>query len=108
MIETYNMAKWWNKNWRWVFWITLPVCMIIGAIWFNVYNFTEENLITGLFKVGPLLWLIFWLLIVLVWMLLHMDDGNNSGTTSGGLNIPAPSKQTQRMLKRNMRRRWFK
>lgn len=100
------MVKWWKKNWRWVFWLTLPVCMIVGAVWFTAENFTEGNLITGMFKVGPLLWLMFWLLVVLVWMLLHMGDGPNGGT-SGGWDIPAPSKQTQRMLKRNIRRRWF-
>lgn len=41
------------------------------------------------------------------------DDSNNrnktfsSGYSSSSWSISAPSKQTQRMLKRNIRRRWF-
>lgn len=41
------------------------------------------------------------------------DNSNNrnkkysSGDSTGRWSIPAPSKQTQRMLKRNIRRRWF-
>lgn len=43
--------------------------------------------------------------MVLVWMTLHFNDKSSSG--SGNFHISAPSKQTQRMLKRNIRRRWF-
>lgn len=102
------MKNWWNKNWRWLFWLSLPICMIVCAIWATSSYFTEDNLITGMFKIGPMLWLILWLAVLLVWMLLHMGDGPDGGSSSSGdWSIPAPSKQTQRMLKRNMRRRWF-
>lgn len=72
------------KKWRWWFWGTLPMCMVVGAFLFGYGHELMGNYVKGFFVIGPLLWLILWLLVALGWMLVHFNDTDGNDHHSGG------------------------
>lgn len=64
--------------------------MVIGSVWHGFGYELIENYITGFFIIGPMLWLIFWLCIAVIWMLIHFNDtdGTSHHSSSSGIDGP--------------------
>lgn len=105
----------WSRYGGWIFWGSLPVTMVAGAVYAITKSDDPDMFCLGFFKIGPCFWLIIWLLVLLVYLLIITitDDSDHDSNSSGGSSCSSGVEwgrfanwYLRGMVRRQMRNMW--